>query len=226
MDDGTEPRPPRVPRMSEVFSTISAIGVVPVVEIDRATDAVPLARALLAGGIPTMEVTFRTDAAAEAIRLVAAEVPGFFVGAGTLMTSDDIDRAVAAGASYGVSPGFRSALSATAAAASFPFIPGAITPGEILDAIAAGHHHLKFFPAEQYGGLDTLRSLAAPFSRLGISFMPTGGVRARTLGEYLGLSNVFAVGGTWIASRTAIAEGRFDDIEAAARDARTIVDTL
>jgi 2-dehydro-3-deoxyphosphogluconate aldolase/(4S)-4-hydroxy-2-oxoglutarate aldolase len=212
--------------VSAVFETIRGIGVVPVVEIENPDDGVPLARALRAGGISTMEVTFRTAAAADAIRLVKAELPDFVVGAGTLVTPADVAQAVAAGAAYGVSPGFRADLSAAAAAVALPFIPGVITPSEILAAVDAGHRHLKFFPAAHYGGIETLRSLAAPFSRLSVSFMPTGGVRAATLADHLALPHVFAVGGTWIASRADVVGGRFGEIELAAREARTTLDAL
>ena len=210
--------------MSAVFESIRAIGVVPVVEIEDPEGGVPLARALRAGDIATMEVTFRTAAAADAIRRVSAELPEFVVGAGTLVTPADVAEAAAAGAAYGVSPGFRADLSAAAADVGLPLIPGVITPSEILAAVEAGHRHLKFFPAAQYGGIEALRSLAAPFARLGISFMPTGGVRPETLADYLALPHVFAVGGTWIASRAAVLEGRFGEIESAARRARTTLD--
>lgn len=209
-----------------VLDRVGNVGIVPVVEIADARHAVPLAEALLAGGVATMEITFRTDAAAEAIRRVAAEVEGFIVGAGTLVTPANVSAAAGAGAAYGVSPGHRDDLSHAASDLDLPFVPGVVTPTEILAALACGHRRMKFFPAGQYGGIKTLRSFAAPFASQGVSFMPTGGITEATLADYASLAQVFAVGGTWIASRSAIESEDFSSITAAAKRARAILDTI
>ncbi|KHK96363.1 hypothetical protein LK09_15365 [Microbacterium mangrovi] len=203
----------------DVLAEVAQIRVVPVVEIDDVATAVPLARALTAGGIRTMEVTLRTPAALDAIRAVAAEVEGFLVGAGSVVTTDQVAAAAAAGAVYGVSPGWHPSLSAAAADAAFPYVPGVVTPSEVLDAAAHGHRRLKFFPAGVYGGAATLRSFSGPFGALGVSFMPTGGVTPASLPDFLALPNVFAVGGTWVAARGTIAAGDTPSITRAAREA-------
>ena len=202
-----------------VLAKLTLARIVPVVEITDAARGVELARTLAEAGLPVMEVTLRTPAALDAIRAIAAEVPGFLVGAGTLLTPAMIDDAVAAGAHFGVSPGFTPALSGAAAAAGLPFVPGAVTASEILAANESGHTHLKFFPAEQSGGAAAIASLTTPLAALGIRFMPTGGIRPAGLDAYLALPSVFAIGGTWIAPRDAITERRFDDIRQAARTA-------
>ena len=204
---------------AELFAQLAAARIVPVVEITDANTAVDLARALLAGGLPVMEVTLRTPAALGAIRAIRAEVEGFIVGAGTLLSPGQIAAASAAGAHFGVSPGFTPTLSAAATDLGLPFLPGTVTASEILAAAELGHTHLKFFPAEQSGGAAAIASLAAPLAGLGISFMPTGGIRPAGLGDYLRLPSVFAVGGTWIAPRDAITEGRFEEILAATQAA-------
>ncbi|RFA13154.1 keto-deoxy-phosphogluconate aldolase [Subtercola boreus] len=193
--------------------------IVPVVEITDVARGVELAHCLSAAGLPVAEVTLRTPAALEAIQAIHAEVPGFLVGAGTLLTPAQVEDAVEAGAHFGVSPGFTPALSAAASGADLPFVPGAISPTEILAAVELGHTHLKFFPAEQSGGVAVISAFAAPFAAIGIRFMPTGGVRLSNLDSYLALSTVFAIGGTWIAPRDQIAEGRFDEITQSARAA-------
>jgi len=193
--------------------------IVPVVEITDVARGVQLARTLAAAGLPVAEVTLRTPAALEAIRAIASEVPDFLVGAGTLLTPAQIDDAAEAGAHFGVSPGFTPALSRAASDAGLSFVPGAVTASEVLAATESGHTHLKFFPAEQSGGAGTIAAFAAPFAALGVRFMPTGGVRPANLDAYLGLATVFAIGGTWIASRDQIAEGRFSEITQAARTA-------
>jgi len=202
-----------------VIARLTAARIVPVVEIADAARGVALAHTLAEAGLPMMEVTLRTPAALDAIRAISAEVPDFLVGAGTLLTTRQLEDAVAAGAHFGVSPGFSAALSGAALGADLPFVPGATTATEILAAAESGHTHLKFFPAEQSGGAAAIASLTAPFAALGIRFMPTGGIRPSNLDAYLALPSVFAIGGTWIAPRDAIAEGAFEAIGAAARTA-------
>jgi 2-dehydro-3-deoxyphosphogluconate aldolase / (4S)-4-hydroxy-2-oxoglutarate aldolase len=197
---------------SDVFAELEALGVVPVVEVEDAAHAVPLARTLAEAGLPVLEVTFRTPAAGEAIAAIAAELPGFLLGAGTLLTPDSVAAAVAAGARFGVSPGVSPRCLAAAAEREFPFIPGAVTPSEIITCLDFGVDHLKFFPAGAYGGVATLSALAGPFAATGVRFMPTGGVNVSNAGDYLRLPFVFAVGGTWIAPRGDIAQGRLSEI--------------
>ena len=205
--------------VSGVFDQLTAAGIVPVVEINDPARGVELARTLAAAGLPTMEVTLRTPKALDAIRAISDEVPSFLVGAGSLLTVRQLDDAVAAGAHFGVSPGFTARLSAAALAAGLPFVPGAVSSSEILAAADAGHDHVKFFPAEQSGGAAAIASLAAPFAALRIRFMPTGGIRPSNLDAYLGIPSVFAIGGTWIAPRASIDAGRFEEIGKAAREA-------
>lgn len=209
-----------------VFERLSRARIVPVVEITDVGRGVELARTLLDAGLPVMEVTLRTPAALDAIRAISADVPGFLVGAGTLLSPAQLEDAALAGAHFGVSPGYTSALSSAAINVGLPFVPGAVTATEIFAAVEGGHTHIKFFPAEQSGGAAAIGSLAAPFAALGIRFMPTGGIRPSGLDAYLSLTNVFAIGGTWIAPRDAITEGRFEAIGDAARTAVATVATF
>ena len=200
-----------------VITAVTALAVVPVVEIDDAAHAVPLARTLAEAGLPVVEVTFRTPEARDAVAAIAAELPDFLLGAGTLVLPDMVTSAVEAGARFGVSPGYSSACLAAAAKAGLPFVPGAVTPSEVGACLEAGAKHIKFFPAGAYGGIGTLKALDGPFGWTGARFMPTGGVRPENTAEYLGLPNVFAVCGTWIAPRADIAAGRWDAIAERAR---------
>ena len=200
-----------------VFAEMEALGVVPVVEVEDAADAVPLARTLTEAGLPVLEVTFRTPAAGDAIAAIAAEFPGFLLGAGTLLTPDMVAAAVAAGARFGVSPGVSPRCLAVAGEREFPFIPGAVTPSEVIICLDSGADHIKFFPAGAYGGAATLSALAGPFASTGVRFMPTGGVDASNAADYLRLPYVFAVGGNWIAPRSDIAQGRWREIAERAR---------
>jgi 2-dehydro-3-deoxyphosphogluconate aldolase/(4S)-4-hydroxy-2-oxoglutarate aldolase len=201
----------------DVFAEVEALGVIPVVEVEDAAHAVPLARTLTDAGLPLLEVTFRTPAAGDAIAAIAAEFPGFLLGAGTLLTPDSVALAVAAGARFGVSPGVSSRCIAAAAEREFPFIPGALTPSEVITCLDCGADHIKFFPAGAYGGVPTLSALAGPFAATGVRFMPTGGIDASNAADYLRLPHVFAVGGTWIAPRNDIAHGRWTEIAERAR---------
>jgi 2-dehydro-3-deoxyphosphogluconate aldolase / (4S)-4-hydroxy-2-oxoglutarate aldolase len=202
---------------ADVFADLEALGVIPVVEVEDAAQAVPLARTLTEAGLPVLEVTFRTPAAGDAVAAIAAEFPGFLLGAGTLLTPDAVAAAVAAGARFGVSPGVSPRCLAAAGEHDFPFIPGAVTPSEIITCLDSGAYHVKFFPAGAYGGIATLSTLAAPFALTGVRFMPTGGVNASNAADYLRLPHVFAVGGTWIAPRSDIAQGRWTEIAERAR---------
>lgn len=193
--------------------------VIPVLTVPDAARAEGLARALVAGGLPALEVTLRTPAALEAMRAMAG-VPGAVVGAGTLMTPEDVRAAKAAGARFGVSPGFTERLLDAAEAAGLPLLPGVATPGEAMRAAERGLGVLKFFPAEQNGGAAVLAAWAAPLARL--RFCPTGGVSARNAPDYLRLPNVACVGGSWVAPADAVAAGDWARIEALAREAAAL----
>jgi 2-dehydro-3-deoxyphosphogluconate aldolase / (4S)-4-hydroxy-2-oxoglutarate aldolase len=185
--------------MHEIFQGTT---VIPVVTIARAADAVPLAEALLRGGLRTLEVTLRTPEAPAAIRAIARALPDVIVGAGTVLTGADVTRAVEAGARFLVSPGLTADLVAAGLGSELPYIPGAVTPSEIIAAREHGFSLLKFFPAAASGGIEALRQLAPVFP--GIAFCPTGGVGAENAAQYLALANVPMVGGSWMATAEAI----------------------
>ena len=191
--------------------------VIPVLKIDRLADAVPLARALAAGGLPAIEITLRTADAIDAIRLVSDEVPEALVGAGTILTARNFDQAVDAGARFIVSPGTTQELLDCARTSAVPFLPGGITPSEIMSLREEGYSILKFFPAEQAGGVAFLKSLASPLA--GIRFCPTGGISLANAHDYLGLSNVICVGGSWVAPDDLVKAGDWGGITALARQA-------
>jgi len=207
---------------TDVFAELEALGVVPVVEVEDSAHAVPLAQTLAEAGLPVLEITFRTPAAGEAVAAIAAELPDFLLGAGTLLTPDSVAAAVAVGARFGVSPGVSPRCVAAAAEHDFPFIPGAVTPSEVMTCLDSGANHIKFFPASAYGGVTALSALAGPFASAGVRFMPTGGVDASNAADYLRLPHVFAVGGTWIAPRNDIAQGRWREIAERARAVATL----
>lgn len=192
--------------------------------LDQADDAVPLAEALRAGGLLVMEVTFRTANAAESIRRIRQGVPHMAIGAGTLLTADQVHQAADAGAQFGVSPGLSEAVSEAAHARRLPLFPGVITPSEIMRAMDLGWKHLKFFPAETFGGVNALKALGGPFGHTGIKFIPTGGITAANLPNYLAMPQVAAVGGSWMAERKLVAEKAWGSITALAAEAvRTAV---
>lgn len=194
--------------------------------IDQPDQAVPLAEALVAGGLNNIEVTFRTDGAAEAIARIRTAVPGMVVGAGTLLTEDQVKAAVDAGAQFGVSPGLSEAVSRMAQKSNLPLFPGVVTPTEIMRALDLGWEHLKFFPAEAFGGVNALKSLIGPFGHTGAKFIPTGGITAATLQNYLALPQVTAVGGSWMADRKLVAEKQWGRITALTTQAIKIATNL
>lgn len=202
-----------------IFSDLSQHGVVPVIALDDASRAVPLADALIEGGLPVAEITFRTDAAAAAIEAIAKARPEILLGAGTVLTGDQLDRARDAGARFALAPGLDRALLDHATAAGIPFAPGVMTPSDLQAAIRAGCDFVKFFPAMPAGGPSMLKNIAAPYAHLGIGFNPTGGVTPGNLADWLALPQVRAVGGTWIASRDAIAARDWRGIAGKAREA-------
>ena len=201
------------------FEELSRYQVVPVIAIDDIAHALPLADALIGGGLPIAEITFRSPVAAEVIRILTRERPQMLVGAGTVLTAEALDLAQANGAAFGVAPGLNPRVVAHARAAGFPFMPGVATPSDIEGGLAAGCRFLKFFPAEALGGAPMLSALGGPYLHMGVRFMPTGGLSAATVGGYLALKTVVAVGGTWIAKKEDIAAGRWDTITANCRAA-------
>lgn len=207
--------------MSTVEETIQKMGVVPVVVLNDAKDAAPLARALCEGGLPCAEVTFRTDAAEESIRIMTTEFPEMLVGAGTVLTTGQVDRAVAAGAKFIVSPGFNPEIVDYCLEKEIPVFPGCITPSEVALAVKRGLKIVKFFPAEQFGGVATIKALAAPY--VGLKFMPTGGINAKNLESYLSCDKIIACGGSWMVKGDLIKAGKFDEIKAMTEEAVKLV---
>lgn len=191
--------------------------VVPVVVLDDAADAVPLARALVAGGLPAIEVTLRTPAALDAVRAIAGGVPGAVVGAGTVLTPAQVTESVAAGARFLVSPGWTDVLLAAMRASGVPFLPGVSTTSEVVALLERGVREMKFFPAQAAGGTAYLKSLAGPLPQA--RFCPTGGIGIDSAPEYLALPNVGCVGGSWMVPADAVAAGDWARIEALARQA-------
>lgn len=204
-------------KTEKLLKLLNGQPVIPVILIRNADDAVPLARALAAGGLPAIEITLRTKDALESIRRVAAEVPEAIVGAGTILSPKQFEEAAEAGSKFIVSPGLTSNLIAAAADSPIPLLPGAITPGEIMTARDAGIDFLKFFPAEQAGGASFLKALASPIAD--VRFCPTGGITAANANDYLSLPNIVCVGGSWVAPDAFVKEGRWAEIEALAREA-------
>ncbi len=203
--------------MNAVLEQISKIGIVPVVKLDRAEDAIPLARALCAGGLPCAEVTFRTDAAAEAIRLMVSQFPDMCIGAGTVLNAGQVDAAVEAGAKFIVSPGFNPNTVRYCLEKNVPITPGTSSPSDIEQAIELGLDVVKFFPAEQSGGLARIKAMAAPY--VNMKFMPTGGINAKNLNSYLDFDKVIACGGSWMVPAELINNGEWDKIEQLTREA-------
>ncbi|HEY4193080.1 MAG TPA: 2-dehydro-3-deoxy-phosphogluconate aldolase [Mesorhizobium sp.] len=207
-------------KTEKLLSLLDRQPVIPVLKIADIDHAVPLARALARGGLPMIEITLRTAKALEAIRRVAAEVEEAIVGAGTVLNAGQFDQAAKAGSKFVVSPGITRELLAAADGSAVPLLPGAITPGEIMTAYEAGLNFLKFFPAEQAGGVAFLKALASPFAD--IKFCPTGGINVGNATDYLGLPNVICVGGSWVAPDDLVSAGKWDAIEALARAASTL----
>jgi 2-dehydro-3-deoxyphosphogluconate aldolase/(4S)-4-hydroxy-2-oxoglutarate aldolase len=191
--------------------------VVPVLIIDDVEKAIPLARALVSGGLTALEITLRTAGAIEAIRRIAAEIPDAVVGAGTIINPAQYQAVADAGARFVVSPGHSAALLDAAKNSTVPFLPGAVTPAEVIELVSAGYRYLKFFPAEPAGGIPMLKAFASPLPE--VRFCPTGGIDLAKAPQYLALPNVVAVGGSWVAPADAIASGDWSRIEELAREA-------
>jgi 2-dehydro-3-deoxyphosphogluconate aldolase/(4S)-4-hydroxy-2-oxoglutarate aldolase len=194
--------------------------VIPVIVVEKIEHAVPLARALVAGGVRVLELTLRTPVALQAIEAIAREVEGAIVGVGTITRAEDFDRSIKAGALFGVSPGLTPALAAAARDSALPLLPGVMTPSDVIAARAAGFSELKLFPAQQAGGIGMLRAMAGPFPD--VTFCPTGGVSAATAPDFLALPNVACVGGSWLTPPDAIDAGDWTRITALAREATAL----
>lgn len=204
---------------TDPLAAIAKHRVVPVIAIESAVHALPLADALVAGGLPIIEVTFRTEAALDVIRVLAHERPQLLVGAGTVLDPATVDAAAEAGARFALAPGCSPATVQRAREIGLPFVPGVQTPSEVELALSLGCTTLKFFPAEAAGGVKMLEAIHAPYKHTGVRFVPTGGVSPANLALYLACPAVAAVGGTWLAKASDMAEGRFDEITARTRDA-------
>jgi 2-dehydro-3-deoxyphosphogluconate aldolase / (4S)-4-hydroxy-2-oxoglutarate aldolase len=206
-----------------ILDRIAQFGIVPVVIIDEIEKALPLADALLAGGLPVIEITFRTAAAAEVIRTLSRERPQLLIGAGTVLTSANLEAAKASGAAFGVAPGLNPRIVNEARELGLPFIPGVATPSEIEIGISLGCKLLKFFPAEALGGAAMIDALWGPFKHTGVRFMASGGVTTANLEAYLRLGSVAAAASTWIASPENLAAGKWSEIRSRAQSALEIV---
>ena len=207
--------------MNEVLKEIEKIGIVPVVVLDDPKDAEPLAQALCDGGLPCAEVTFRTGAAAESIRIMAEKFPNMLVGVGTVLTTDQVDRAVEAGAKFIVSPGLNPRIVKYCVEKGIPITPGCANPSDVEQAIENGLDVVKFFPAEQAGGLAYIKAIAAPY--VGMKFMPTGGINAKNVRDYLAYDRILACGGSWMVKADLIRAGEFDKIRDLVKEAAEIV---
>ena len=207
--------------MNEILKKIGQTGIVPVVVLNKVSDAEPLAQALINGGLPCAEVTFRTDAAEASIAAISKKFPQMFVGAGTVLTTEQVDRAVGAGAKFIVSPGFNPKVVEYCLKKGYPITPGIMTPTELEMALGFGLDVVKFFPAEQSGGIAMIKAMAAPYG--GVTFMPTGGVSPANLNDYLSFNKILCCGGSWMVKPEMIAAGDFEGIKALVRGA---VDTM
>lgn len=204
----------------DIAEKFQKVGVVP----EDAKDAVPLAKALVEGGLPCAEVTFRTEAAEEAIRLMAEQFPDMLVGAGTVLTKEQVDAAAAAGAKFIVSPGFDPEIVDYCLEKEIPVYPGCVSPSEVAQAVKRGLKVVKFFPAEPAGGLPMIKAMAAPY--VGLKFMPTGGINAKNLEEYLTCDKIICCGGSWMVKGDLVKAGEFDKIRELTAEARKLVDSI
>lgn len=210
--------------MSTINEKFAQFGVVPVVVLEDANDAKPLAEALVKGGLPCAEVTFRTQAAEESIRIMTQLYPDMLVGAGTVLTTDQADRAVQAGAKFIVSPGFDPEIVDYCLQKDIPVFPGCITPSEVAQAVKRGLKVIKFFPAAQFGGVDTIKALAAPYTS--VQFMPTGGISAANLKDYLSYDKILCCGGSWMVKGDLVKAGNFDKIYELTKEAAELVKSI
>ena len=207
--------------MNEVLMKIGQMGIVPVVVLNDVKNAVPLAQSLINGGLPCAEVTFRTEAAQQSIVEISKNFPQMFVGAGTVLTTEQVDRAVDAGAKFIVSPGFNPKVVEYCIKKGYPVTPGIMTPTELEMALEFGLDVVKFFPAENAGGLKMIKAMAAPYTKM--KFMPTGGINPQNVREYLQCDKILACGGSWMVKGDLINSGNFAEIEKLTKEASQIV---
>ena len=207
--------------MNDTLKQIGATGIVPVVVLNKVADAEPLTEALIKGGLPCAEVTFRTDAAEESIRAISKKFPDMFVGAGTVLTTEQVDRAIGAGAKFIVSPGLNPKVVEYCIKEGYPITPGIMTPTELEVALGFGLDVVKFFPAENAGGLKMIKAMSAPYTMM--KFMPTGGINATNVRDYLACDKILACGGSWMVKGDLINAGNFAEIEKLTREAAAIV---
>lgn len=210
--------------MTSITAIMRASPVMPVIVLNRVEDAVPLAEALISGGISVLEVTMRTAAALDGVRAIRSALPEALVGVGTITNVADLEAARAAGARFGVSPGTTPDLLAHARGWSFPFLPGVMTPSDVMRAIEAGFGSMKLFPARQAGGVEMLKALGGPFPQ--VRFCPTGGIDAESASSYLALPNVVCVGGSWLAPPSLVAAGSWAEIRRRAEAAAQLIRNL
>jgi 2-dehydro-3-deoxyphosphogluconate aldolase/(4S)-4-hydroxy-2-oxoglutarate aldolase len=209
--------------MSEIFARIQECGIVPVIKLEKPEQARVLGKALVEGGLPIAEVTFRTKAAPDAIRLLRKEFPSLLIGAGTVLTIEQVDAAVSAGASFAVTPGFNPRIVDACLERGLPVVPGVNSPSQVELGLERGLTLLKFFPAEASGGVKMLKALHGPYAE--VKFVPTGGIDASNIASYLALSYVAAIGGSWMVKEDLVAAGAFDQIAALCRDAVALART-
>ncbi|MBO7166379.1 MAG: bifunctional 4-hydroxy-2-oxoglutarate aldolase/2-dehydro-3-deoxy-phosphogluconate aldolase [Kiritimatiellae bacterium] len=207
----------------DILETFKSAGVIPVIVIEDEAKAVPLAKALVKGGLPVLEVTFRTKAAAQAIAKISAEVPEAIVGAGTLLSVEQVKAAKAAGAKFGVAPGFDPIIVNAAKEEGLPFCPGIATASELSQALSAGAKMVKFFPAQAAGGVNMIKNFLGAFRFTGVKFMPTGGVNLSNINDYFSVPEIICCGGTWIVPKDALDSEDWDKITTLASEAAEIV---
>lgn len=210
--------------MENMIEEFQKLGVVPVVVLEDEKDALPLAEALVRGGLPCAEVTFRTEAAAESIRLMSEKYPEMLVGAGTVLTTEQVDLAVEAGARFIVSPGFDPEIVDYCLEKNIPVFPGCVTPSEVAQAVKRGLKVVKFFPAEQAGGIAMIKAMAAPYHN--IHFMPTGGINPGNLKDYLSCDKILCCGGSWMVKGELIRKGEFEKIQDLVKEAKESADAI
>lgn len=210
--------------MNKILDELCGYHIIPVVVLNRAEDAKPLAKALCEGGLKCAEVTFRTDAAEESIRIMASEYPDMMVGAGTVLTIEQVDSAVMAGAKFIVSPGFDPEIVDYCIKKDIPVVPGCMTPSEVAQGVKRGLEVLKFFPAEQAGGIAMIKAMSAPYTS--VRFMPTGGINAKNLEQYLSFGKIAACGGSWMVKADLIDAGDFDKIRELTKEAVDLASSI
>ena len=208
--------------MKTIEERFQELGVVPVVVLEDEKAAVPLAKALVQGGLPCAEVTFRTEAAAESIRLMSEAYPDMLVGAGTVLTTEQVDLAVKSGAKFIVSPGFDPEVVDYCLEKNIPVLPGCITPSEVAQAVKRGLKVVKFFPAEQAGGIAMIKAMAAPYYN--VKFMPTGGISPKNLKDYLSCDKILCCGGSWMVKGDMVKNGEFDKIQMLVKEAKELAE--